>query len=237
MTSSDSRTQPRLTVIIPAYNERDTVLAVIERVRALPVSKEIIVVDNCSTDGTRELLASLPQQEGLIVVLQPANYGKGTSVRTGIARASGEFVVVQDADLEYNPDDLLRLLGKAEEGHDAVFGTRLAERTSGEGGSRAFALGRRFVTKWFNRVYGTRLTDVATCYKLMRRERIAGIRLVASGFDLDFEIPAKLVRSGIDIVEVPISYSPRGAAEGKKLTWRDGLRALRAILAHRFTKL
>jgi len=224
---------PALTVIIPCYNERETILTVFERVRSLDVDKEIVVVDNCSTDGTRDLVAGLEGAERVRVVLQPRNMGKGTSVRTGIAAATGEFVVCQDADLEYDPSDIPRLLQHARAGADAVFGTRLSDASMREGGSRLFSRGRRLVTSWFNLLFGTRLTDVSTCYKLVRRSVIQGIPLSARGFDLDFEIPAKLARHGVRIDEVPVSYSPRGFAEGKKISWRDGVRAFWTILRHR----
>lgn len=227
---------PDLTIVVPAYNERETIREILARVRELPISKEVIVVDNCSTDGTREILQGLPPTEGLTVVLQSSNYGKGTSVRTGFERARGEFVVCQDADLEYDPQDIPRLLEVARGGADAVFGTRLSDQRSREGGNRFFSAGRRWVTTWFNLVFGTRLTDVSTCYKMVRRVTIQGIPLKGSGFELDFEIPAKLRRAGVDIVEVPVSYAPRGFEQGKKIGWRDGLKAAWTILKYRFTR-
>jgi dolichol-phosphate mannosyltransferase len=232
--------RPRLTVVVPVYNERETILTVLGRVRELEVDKELVVVDNCSTDGTRELLAGLPRAERLPgrgsmrIVLQPRNMGKGTSVRTGIAHARGEYVVIQDADLEYDPRDILRLLTKAEEGHEVVFGSRVASAGFREGG--AFSLGRRLVTLWFNLLFGVRVTDIATCYKFARTELLAAIPWASSGFDLDFEIPARLARRGIRIVEIPISYDPRSLAEGKKITWRDGLAALWTLLRFRVSR-
>ncbi|MBD3175458.1 MAG: glycosyltransferase [Armatimonadia bacterium] len=223
-----------MTVIIPAYNEIGTIEAIIQRVRALEIDKEIIVVDNCSTDGTREILEKMPEEDGMAVVLQPENYGKGTSVRAGIERARGEFVVCQDADLEYDPQDIPRLLEVAKKGADAVFGTRLSDRARREGGNTLFSAGRRWVTTWFNLVFGARLTDVSTCYKMMRTEVIRDIPLVGGGFDLDFEIPAKLRKAGVEIVEVPVSYDPRDFEAGKKINWRDGLKAMWTILKFRF---
>ncbi len=233
---------PRLTVIVPVFNERGTILTVLTRVRELPVDKEIVVVDNCSTDGTRELLRGLaegerlPGQGAIRIVLQPRNLGKGTSVRTGFAHARGEWVVIQDADLEYDPSDILRLLAKAEEGHEVVFGSRVASPGFREGAGGAFSFGRRLVTLWFNLLFGVRVTDIATCYKFARRELVAAIPWVSSGFDLDFEIPARLARRGARIEEIPISYDPRSFAEGKKITWRDGLAALWTLLKFRFSR-
>jgi glycosyltransferase involved in cell wall biosynthesis len=229
-----SHPAPALTIIIPAYNESGTIEAIIQRVRALEIDKEIIVVDNCSTDGTREILEKMPEEDGVTVVLQPENYGKGTSVRAGIERARGEFVVCQDADLEYDPQDIPRLLEVAQGGADAVFGTRLSDRARREGGNTLFSAGRRWVTTWFNLVFGARLTDVSTCYKMMRTEVIRDIPLVGGGFDLDFEIPAKLRNAGVEIVEVPVSYDPRDFEAGKKINWRDGLKAMWTILKFRF---
>jgi glycosyltransferase involved in cell wall biosynthesis len=227
--------RPELTIVIPVYNELATIETVLDRVRALEVRKQIVVVDNCSTDGTRELLESLDLGPGVDLVLQPRNFGKGTSVRRGISRARGDYVVCQDADLEYDPADILRLLAAAREGgHDAVFGTRLADPRFREGGHAAFSFGRRFVTTCFNLLFGTRVTDVSTCYKLMRTDVISSVPLVSEGFDLDFEIPARLARRGIAIAEVPVSYRPRSFAEGKKIGWRDGLRSLWAIAKFRF---
>ncbi len=229
---SDSPT-PELTVIVPVYNERDTIEEILERVQALAVSKQIVVVDNHSTDGTRELLTSHTPSSNTEIVLQLRNLGKGTSIRTGIERARGEFVVCQDADLEYDPNDLLSLLEVARAGADAVFGSRLSDRQRREGGSRLFSIGRRWVTSWFNLLFGSRLTDVATCYKMVRRSVLQGIPLQGTGFELDFELPAKLRRAGIPIVEVPVSYTPRPFEHGKKINWRDGIKAAWTILRYR----
>ena len=248
------RQRPKLTVIIPCFNERRTILEIIRRVNALPVPKEVIVVDNCSTDGTRDLLLGcrtgsgpLPERSdvpgllptipgqrivaaaGFALVLQPRNFQKGMSVRTGIALAEGEYVVCQDADLSITRPDLLRLLEHAERtGAAAVFGSRLA-------GARhapvdAFQFGRVALTRLFRLLYGGEVTDVATCYKLMRTAVARSLELKTSGFDLDFEIPARLRRRRYRIEDVSISYSPRTRAEGKKIRWRDGLSAAWTML-------
>ncbi len=235
--------RPELTIIVPVYNERKTVLTVLERVRTLSIDKEIIVVDNHSTDGTRELLkeladgGSVPGKGRIRIVLQPRNYGKGTSVRTGIRHARGEWVIIQDGDLEYDPTDIVRLMEAARSGEDVVFGSRLSRREEREGGNRAFSLGRRFVTVWFNLLFGAGITDVSTCYKLMRSRVIRSIPLVSPGFDLDFEIPAKLARRGYRIRELPISYDPRSFEEGKKINWVDGLKAVWVMLRFRLGRV
>lgn len=226
----------RLSVIIPVYNERETVLTIIDRVDRIPVDKEIIVVDNCSTDGTREILQQTTRPS-FQLILQAANMGKGNSVRKGIAAAEGDYVVAQDADLEYEPQDLIRILEQAiRPGVLAVFGSRLlgAKRLGAALPRTAFRLGGNAINALFRVLYRSSLTDVATCYKMMRTELARSLALTCDGFDLDFEIASKVSRlarrEGLEIVEVPISYFPRTFAEGKKIRWQDGLQALRTIM-------
>ena len=220
--------KPKLTVVIPVYNERGTVMTVLEKVKALPVSKEIIVIDNLSTDGTRELLETVSDPE-IRVVLQSKNLGKGTSVKLGFAMAKGEWVIIQDADLEYEPSDILRLLEHAEKaGEVAVFGSRLL--TGNPQGILAFYIGRVVLNLIFRLLFGARTTDVATCYKLVRSDIAKRLRLRCSGFDLDFELASALRRLGYNIAEVPITYRPRTIAEGKKIRPMDGIKAIATML-------
>jgi len=220
--------KPKLTVVIPVYNERGTVMTVLEKVKALPVSKEIIVIDNLSTDGTRELLETVSDPE-IRVVLQSKNLGKGTSVKLGFAMAKGEWVIIQDADLEYEPSDILRLLEHAEKaGEVAVFGSRLL--TGNPQGMLAFYIGRVVLNLIFRLLFGARTTDVATCYKLVRSDIAKRLRLRCSGFDLDFELASALRRLGYNIAEVPITYRPRTIAEGKKIRPMDGIKAIATML-------
>ncbi|MCC7492231.1 MAG: glycosyltransferase family 2 protein [Fimbriimonadaceae bacterium] len=221
----------KLSIIIPVFNERATLPAVLDRVAALAVSAEILVIDNVSTDGTREWLLEQTARPGLQVILQEVNRGKGHSVRRGIAAARGEWLVIQDADLEYRPEELLDLLAVAEAGHDAVFGSRLLRDPPPVPWHHA--LGRDFLNLVFRLLYRARVTDVATCYKLIRTTVAQGLRLTSLGFDLDYELACRLRRAGVEIVEVPITYLPRTIAEGKKLRWTDGFRALRAVLRYR----
>ncbi len=225
----------KLTVILPVYNERENLPHVLPRVQALDLDKEIVIVDNCSTDGTWEWLLQL-DEPGVRVVLQPENYLKGTSVRKGIELAQGEYCVVQDADQEYDPEEIPGLLSVAEgQPADAVFGSRFL--TPGQGAARGgwHAFGRNRLNDLFRVLYWNRATDIATCYKLVRTDVLRSLRLRSAGFDLDYEIAAKLAKRGHRIVEVPVTYRARTAAEGKKLTWRDGVPAALALLRFRFT--
>ncbi len=220
--------KPKLTIVIPVYNERGTVMTVLEKVKALSVSKEIIVIDNLSTDGTRELLETVSDPE-IRVVLQSKNLGKGTSVKLGFAMAKGEWVIIQDADLEYEPTDILRLLEHAEKtGEVAVFGSRLL--TGNPQGMLAFYIGRVVLNLIFRLLFGAKTTDVATCYKLVRSDIAKRLRLRCSGFDLDFELASALRRLGYNIAEVPITYRPRTIAEGKKIRPMDGFKAIATML-------
>jgi dolichol-phosphate mannosyltransferase len=246
----ESHVHRKLTVIIPCYNERATILDVIERVKRIATDKFIIVVENCSTDGSRELLRSVCSDErpfkannqstrdfpavvgqrwmdgdGFGVLLQPLNLKKGTSVKTGIALANSDYVICQDADLEYDPSDIIRLLDHAERtGLDAVFGSRLLNRRRVP--LSAFEFGRVALTKIFRVLYRCPITDVATCYKLMKTSVARGLQMEAAGFDLDFEIPAKLMTRRHTVSEIPIGYVPRSRAHGKKVRWWHGFSAV-----------
>jgi glycosyltransferase involved in cell wall biosynthesis len=229
----------KLSVVIPVYNEQHTLRTLFEKVQAVDVDKEIVIVDNCSTDGTRDILRDISANgdERLRVVLQPQNYGKGMSVRTGIQMARGDYLIVQDADLEYDPQDYHKLLQAACEGQrPVVYGSRLMNLNVQDHKSPLFFWGRAFLTDVFNLLYGQRITDVSTCYKLIRTDIAQSLDLKCSAFDLDFEISAKLARRGLRIHEVPISYHPRTAAEGKKLKLRDGWAAVWTLVKCRWGK-
>jgi glycosyltransferase involved in cell wall biosynthesis len=228
----------KLSIITCAYNERKTILDAIRQAHAVDLGpgweKEIIVVDNFSTDGTRELLQSV-DLPGVRVVYHPRNLGKGASVRTGIAEASGDYFVIFDADLEYEAGDLPRLVAEAISADTvAVFGSRTL------GGRRIYQYaknywGVRFLSAIASLLYGGRLTDIAVATKLVRLDVARSLSLDGSGFDLDFEPPCKLLKRGYDIAEVPIAYHPRTVEEGKKLkAFRDGFRALWVIVKTRF---
>ena len=216
----------KLSIIICVYNERDTFPTVLEKVRAVDLGpgweKEIIVVDNFSTDGTRELLQELDLPD-VKVIFHPRNLGKGTSVRTGIAHCTGDYAIIQDADLEYDPEEYPIFLERiARDQPVAIYGSRTL------GGRAVYKyianyLGVRCLTWLTNLLYGARLTDVATGAKMVRVDVLKPLNLTGKGFDLDFELTDKLLRAGYEIVEVPITYRPRTIAEGKKIRPWDGI--------------
>lgn len=228
----------KLSIVIPVRNERDTVLALIERVRGVDcgMPKELIVVDGASTDGTREALLALGESEELVLVLEDAARGKGRAVRTGFERAGGDIVMVQDADLELDPGEIPSLLAPIVEGRtDVVFGSRFKGR--GRGPTPLVGYAGNFLLTWATNVlYFTRLTDILTCYKVMHADVARSLDLRCNGFDLDAEITCRLLRDGHRIVEVPVTYAPRSVDEGKKLSPRVGWSVLRAIGRTRFSR-
>jgi dolichol-phosphate mannosyltransferase len=232
----------KLSVVMPVYNERGTILEILDRVRAVDIDKEIIIVDNCSTDGTREIVEEIEFPE-VRNIFQDENRMKGNSVKKGIAAARGEYTIIQDADLEYDPSDYLPLLAEVERDEVlAVLGSRvLGTARRGERlPLNQFAAGRDFLNDWFNVLFGTDLTDIATCYKLAPTGFLQSLDLVSDGFDLDFELPAKFVlearRRDQVVSEVPIRYYPRSIEEGKKIRWTDGVASLAAITRFRFVE-
>jgi glycosyltransferase involved in cell wall biosynthesis len=218
----------KLSVLIPVYNEERGVAEVIRRVASVPVEKEIIVVDDCSDDHTPEILAGLQSEiPGLRVIRHPVNRGKGAAIRTAMEAATGDCLVTQDADLEYDPADLPRLLQPILEGEaKVVYGVR-----SFAGQRVHLRLGNRLLTWLTNRLYGLQIRDMETGYKLMRAEVARGLNIECRRFDMEPEITAKIARRGYAIHEVPISYKPR--VEKKLSPWRDGLPALQALWRYR----
>jgi glycosyltransferase involved in cell wall biosynthesis len=222
----------KLSLVIPAYNELETVEALLERVREVPLDLQIIVVDDGSTDGTRDLLKKL-ESEGLIDVLvfQKVNQGKGAALRAGFERASGDIIAIQDADLEYDPHELPILLAPILAGRaDAVYGSRFL------GGPHRVlffwhSIGNRFLTLLSNMCTDVNLTDMETCYKVITADLLKSLPLSANRFGFEPEVTARLAQAGARIYELPISYHGRSYAEGKKINWKDGVAAIWYILA------
>jgi glycosyltransferase involved in cell wall biosynthesis len=228
-------TDPLLSVVMPVYNERETIEQIIPRVLDVPVRKELIVVDDGSTDGTRDLLTALEKQYPFRLIFQEKNGGKGSALRRGFQEATGDMVIIQDADLEYSPEeypDLIELIcqGRA----DVVYGSRFLGR------HRVFLFthyaGNRLLTLITNVLYNTMLTDMETCYKVMRTEVLRSFTLESNGFGIEPELTAKIFKRGYRVYEVPITYDGRGYEEGKKITWRDGVVALWVLLKYRFSE-
>ncbi|HEY6613281.1 MAG TPA: glycosyltransferase family 2 protein [Vicinamibacterales bacterium] len=223
---------PLLSVVMPVYNERETIDEIVERVHAIPMRVELVVVDDCSTDGTRAHLGELQQQYGFTLLLQPRNQGKGAALRRGFAAVTGDIVAIQDADLEYSPEEFPRLAELIIDGRaDVVYGSRFL------GSHRVFLfthyLGNLVLTLVTNVLYNTMLSDMETCYKIMRREVLDGLDLRSNGFGIEPEITAKIFKRGYRVYEVPITYDGRGYDEGKKITWKDGIVALWVLFRNR----
>jgi glycosyltransferase involved in cell wall biosynthesis len=224
----------KLSVIIPVYNERNTVAEAIRRSRSveIPLDREIVVVDDGSSDGTTQILSQL-QDSTVRVVFHDVNRGKGAAIRTGLTHVTGDLVLIQDADLEYDPEDWPKLLtpvlkGKAR----VVYGSRF----TGERRNMMFWhwVGNRFLSLVTNALYNTTLSDMETCYKLFDRELVQSIPLSSNRFGFEPEVTAKILRTGERIYEVPISYAGREIHEGKKITWKDGIDALKVLIRCRF---
>ena len=225
---------PLLSVVMPVYNERTTVEEIIRRVLAVPVRIQLIVVDDGSKDGSGEILDRLQAELGF-TLLRQANAGKGAALRRGFVAVTGDLVVIQDADLEYSPEEYPELIELICTGHaDVVFGSRFIGR------HRVFMfthyLGNRVVTLATNVLYNTMLTDMETCYKVMRTDVLRSFTLDSNGFGIEPEITAKIFKRGYRVYEVPITYAGRGYDEGKKITWHAGFEALWVLVKYRFTE-
>jgi len=231
---------PKLSIIIPVYNEKDTILKILDQVNRVglgEVAKEIIIVDDKSTDGTREILKSL--EDKFKIIYHEKNSGKSMALRTGFKQATGDWIVVQDADLEYDPNDFKLLLDKIrEEGVKVVYGSRrlhhnyFKSRHSGH----IFAIGGIFLTWLTNVLYKTKITDEPTCYKMFRADLLKSIDLKCKRFEFCPEVTAKVAKRGIKIHEMPINYYPRHKDEGKKINWKDGLEAIWTLIKYKFKK-
>ncbi len=231
-----------ITVVMPVYNEVQTIEEILELVTANPLKKEVIIIDDGSTDGTVDLLRDLlnardkkyfkPWIDDIRLIEHPLNCGKGAAVRSGLEVARGNVIIVQDADLEYDPDDYSKLLQPILSGRsEVVYGSRFL----GEHKAMFYwhQVGNKFLTFVTNILYNTTLTDMETCYKCFTKEAIKGMRLRSNRFEIEPELTARLLKRGYRIYEVPISYNGREYWQGKKITWKDGLSALKALIYYR----
>jgi glycosyltransferase involved in cell wall biosynthesis len=228
---------PLVSIVVPAYNEAATIEDVLRRVSEVPFRREVIVVDDGSQDGTPEIVARVAGElEGVRLVRREANAGKGAAVREGIAETTGELVVIQDADLEYDPRDLPKLLAPLlADRADVVYGTRLRGGEPQRAHLFWHYAGNRLLSLLTNLLYNTTISDMEVGYKAFRGDLIRSIRLVSDDFRFEPEVTAKVLRTpGVRLYEVPISYYGRTFAEGKKITWRDGIKAVGAIVRFRF---
>jgi len=226
-----------LSIIIPVYNEKNTILEILKKIEQVDLNdfsfgKEIIIVDDCSTDGTKEILDKLGNKYKIIY--QPKNQGKGAAIRTGLEYVSGDYLIIQDADLEYDPKDYKKLLAfSLKNKAKVVYGSRLLNPHN-KFSHLSFYLGGIFLNLATNLLWRTKITDESTCYKLFKTETIKSIPLKCQRFEFCPEITAKIAKRGIKIYEVPISYYPRHLKEGKKIKWSDGLVALWTLIKYKF---
>lgn len=225
----------KLSVVMPVYNEKRTILEILSKVNSVDlkdVDKEIVIVDDCSKDGTRDILKEL-KDSNIKVVYHERNQGKGAAIRTGLRHITGDVVIIQDSDLEYYPEDYIDLLAIIEQGAEAVYGSRLKHKDF----VHKYSL-NLFATKLLslmsNVLYGTKITDEPTCYKMFRTNVIKKINLKCTGFEFCPEVTAKIAKMGVKIKEIPIRYNPRSIAEGKKVNWKDGVEAIWTLIKYRF---
>ena len=223
-----------MSVIMPVYNEQDTLREIVRRVREVELVFELIIVDDGSRDGTRLILQEMMGLPGVKILMHETNQGKGAAVVTGIKAAQGDVLIVQDADLEYDPQDYAKLLQPLQEGRcDVVYGSRFAHSKMQNAILINF-LANKFLTFLTNLLYGSNLTDMETCYKVFPRELMENITIHARRFEFEPEFTAKILKQGVRLEEVPISFDPRGYSKGKKITAWDGLVAIWTLIKYRF---
>lgn len=225
---------PLLSVVVPVYNEAKTIRQILEKINSVDIDKEVVVVNDGSSDETEYILKDI-NYANLKIIYHVGNRGKGAAFLTGLASSSGEFVVIQDADLEYDPNDYLRLIEALKQsGADMVLGARFLK---GHHGLLMHRIGNRLLTALLNLLFSSRLNDYSTCYKLARRSTWNSLNLKAHGFDIEAEIICNMLRSNKVLLEIPVTYIPRSYQEGKKIRWKDGLSAIFYMFKYRFNFL
>lgn len=224
----------KLTILIPIYNEENTLLELLNKVEEVDfeMEKEIILIDDCSTDKTQRLYKQLPYK----ILYHDTNMGKGAALRTGIEQATGDIIIIQDADLEYNPEDYKPLVKLVQKNvADVVYGSRLANPQNNENFLFLSFVANITLTFLTRLLYGVYLTDMETCYKVFRADLLKSIQIKANKFDFEPEITAKVFKRGVRFMESPISYNARSTSEGKKIGWKDGVQAIWTLIKYRFT--
>jgi dolichol-phosphate mannosyltransferase len=223
----------KLSVIVPVYNEKRTIEILLEKVRGVPIEKEIIVVDGNSYDGTKELLCRQETRPDVRIIYQPKRMGRGNALKQGLRIATGDIVIFQDADLELDPNDYPSLIAPIENGKaTVVFGSRFLQGKPNMGFLQYW--GNKTINWMVNLLYATHLTDVETCYQVFKREAIADLDIKNNDFAFTVELTVKLIKKGLNIREIPITYIPRGRFEGKKVYWKDGFVSLYTLIKYRF---
>jgi glycosyltransferase involved in cell wall biosynthesis len=225
----------KLSILVPIYNEVDTMVSVVEQIRSVALEKEVILVDDFSSDGTRELIKEKfgNDSQGIKIIYHERNKGKGAAIKTALMHAAGDYAIIQDADLEYDPQDYVRLLEAAIKGKaEVVFGSRF--KKTWKVTSFWHFLVNKVLTEITNLLFGAKLTDMETCYKMIKTDLFKSLNIESQRFEIEAEITAKLLKKGHAILEVPISYKGRSYHEGKKITWKDGFVAVWALFKYRF---
>jgi len=228
----------KLSIVIPVYNEEKTISEIVKRVQSVKmpnISKELIIVNDCSSDNSFEIISNLAKKyKNIKLYSHKTNKGKGAALRTGFSHANGDYVVIQDADLEYNPEDFKRLILPIKNGEaDVVYGSRMLGKIEGFQITSHY-YGNLFLSFVTRLLYSRKITDMETCYKMMKKEVIKSVNLKSNSFDIEPEITAKIIKKGYRIIEIPINYKSRSFLEGKKIHWNDGVIAMITLLKYRF---